>query len=40
MDIQEKQLYEAPSTIIVEVRQEGVICMSPGEIPQWDPEGI
>jgi len=26
-----KELYEAPSTMIFEVKQEGVICASPGQ---------
>ena len=27
---QDKLIYEAPTTIVVEVKTEGVICQSPG----------
>lgn len=30
MSIKPKELYEAPSTIIVEVKTEGFVCQSPG----------
>lgn len=35
-----KQFYEAPAATVFEVRQEGVICASGGEYPQWNPEDI
>ncbi len=35
-----KQFYEAPSTTVFEVRQEGVICASVGEYPEWPGESI
>ena len=35
-----KQFYEAPSTTMFEVNQEGVICVSGGPYPQWDEEDI
>ena len=31
METKLKELYEAPSTMIFEVKQEGVICASPGQ---------
>ncbi|MBQ8462470.1 MAG: hypothetical protein IJ543_08710 [Bacteroidales bacterium] len=31
METKLKELYEAPSTEIFEVKQEGVICASPGQ---------
>ena len=30
MDMNEKQLYEVPSTMVVEMKFEGVICQSGG----------
>lgn len=35
-----KELYEAPSTTVIEVRQEGMICASGGEYPEWPGESI
>ena len=35
-----KELYETPSTLVFEVKQEGVICASPDPYPQWTPEDI
>jgi hypothetical protein len=29
MVLQEKQLYEAPSAMVVQVKAEGIICQSP-----------
>ncbi len=37
METKLKELYEAPSTMIFEVKQEGVICASGGDIPNSDP---
>ena len=34
------QFYEAPSTIVVELAQEGVVCTSGGNYPEWDQENI
>ena len=34
---QEKQLYEAPSTLVFEVNTEGVICLSTTD-PGWNDE--
>ena len=31
METKLKELYDAPSMMIVEVKQEGVICASPGQ---------
>lgn len=31
MESTEKELYEAPAIMVVEVKAEGVICSSPGE---------
>jgi len=36
----EKEKYLSPEVTVVEVKQEGVICASGGEFPQWDPEDI
>ena len=35
-----KVLYETPLTVVFEVEQEGVICVSVGVFPIWDPEEI
>lgn len=35
-----EKYYEAPSTEVFEVRQEGLICTSGGPYPQWEPEEI
>ena len=35
-----EKYYEAPSTEVFEVRQEGIVCASGGAYPQWDPENI
>lgn len=40
METIHKEHYEAPSTRVFEVRQEGVICASVGPYPQWEPENI
>ena len=40
MNTDNKELYEAPSMLVFEVRQEGVICASPDGYPQWDSEVI
>ena len=40
LDTKEKQTYVTPSIMLVEVKNEGVICTSPGEYPQWNPEDI
>lgn len=34
------QFYEAPSATVVELAQEGVVCASPGNYPNWPGEGI
>ena len=35
-----KELYEAPSIQMFEVKTEGVICASPDNYPEWDEEDI
>ncbi len=40
MENKEKQLYEAPSTQVFEVKVEGVVCTSGGNYPKWDDEDI
>ena len=44
MNTNDKELYEAPSMLIFEVRQEGVICTSDplgvGGYPEWPGEII
>ena len=35
-----KELYEAPVTRTLEFSNEGIICLSPGEYPQWQEENI
>ena len=35
-----EKYYEAPSTEVFEVGQEGVICASGGAYPQWEGEDI
>lgn len=40
MEMKRKEFYEAPSMMISEVKQEGVVCVSGGEYPQWDSEDI
>ena len=35
-----KELYEAPSIMIIEVKSEGMICTSPGEYPEWEEDDI
>ena len=30
-----KELYEAPATRVLELKGEGIVCMSPGEYPSW-----
>lgn len=40
METKLKELYEAPSTMVFEVKQEGVICASGGNYPQWEEEDI
>ena len=40
MEPTRKEFYEAPSTRVFEVKQEGMICASGGDYPQWDPEDI
>ena len=35
-----KQLYCSPEANIFEIKQEGVICASGGEYPQWNDENI
>lgn len=40
MEASNKQIYRTPSTMIVEVKQGGVICTSPGDYPKWDVEDI
>lgn len=35
-----EKYYEAPSTEVFEVRQEGVICASGGPYSQWEEEEI
>lgn len=34
------KIYEAPTMLVVEVKQEGMICASTDGYPQWDPEEI
>ena len=40
MEAKQKELYEAPSAMVFEVKQEGVTCASGGPYPQWDEEDI
>ena len=40
MNTDNKELYEVPSMLVFEVRQEGVICISGGEYPEWPGEII
>lgn len=40
METKHPVLYEAPSMVEFEVKQEGVICVSGGKYPQWDQEDI
>lgn len=44
MNTNDKELYEAPSMLVFEVRQEGVICTSDplgaGGFPEWPGESI
>lgn len=35
-----EKYYEAPSTEVFEVRQEGIVCASGGAYPQWEGENI
>ena len=35
-----KELYEAPSTLVYEVKIDGVICASGGNYPEWNGEDI
>ena len=35
-----KELYEAPSTTVFEVKTESVVCVSGGDYPQWGGELI
>ena len=37
MERKEKEFYEAPSTKVIEVRHEGVICGSLGDRGNYDP---
>ena len=37
MEKKDKQTYLAPSTLVFEVVQEGVICQSPGGVDNRDP---
>ena len=43
MDAKQKELYEAPSTMVFEVKQEGVICASDvksgNSIDDWENGG-
>ena len=38
MDTQQKQLYEAPSALVIELIGEGVICDSPTQAKRFDYE--
>ena len=40
MEVSDKAFYEAPSTLIFEVRHEGIICASGGDYPVWTGEDI
>ena len=35
-----KQSYESPRTLVLEVRQEGILCQSGGPYPKWEGEDI
>ena len=35
-----KKAYEAPSIKVFELKMGGVVCVSGGEYPGWDPENI
>ena len=35
-----KELYEAPSVQMFEVKTEGVICASGGNYPEWEEDDI
>ena len=36
MEAKLKDLYEAPSTMVFEVKQEGVVCASPDYAPNYN----
>lgn len=38
MGAKQKELYEAPSTMIFEVKQEGVICASGDQLRRYEGE--
>ena len=40
MDKEEKINYEAPFSIVIDVKTEGVICQSNGLNPMGDPEDL
>ena len=40
MEASDKHIYRTPSTMLVEVKQEGILCQSGGPYPQWEGETI
>lgn len=40
MEKKNKKVYLAPSVQVVEVKEEGVICASPGPYSPWEGENI
>ena len=35
-----KRIYESPKTLVLEIRQEGILCQSGGPFPKWEGEDI
>lgn len=35
-----KQIYESPKTLVLEVKQEGILCQSVDPYSKWTPEDI
>ena len=40
METNNKELYTAPQAEVLELCNEGIICLSPGKYPQWGEENI
>ena len=40
MNSEQKEFYEAPTTDVVEVKQEGIICASGLDSPNGYPNGV
>ena len=40
MRIRSKFIYEVPKIAVLELRTEGIICLSGGEYPEWEDEDI